>query len=489
MSSNDIDRTHIIALCEVNGQFKNIELPINRPEQFIAELKAMIDNPNRTVWDMQSLFSSKFKPTNEYLDYIYPYSYNSSYVGGIQYPRLSGYDELRKSWDETGNAARESYYASCEQNGNVPNDKEATQRETNAINDLKKRQKVNFIDGALRWINARCYAEYASQLNRNNSVKMYSKENIGWSSFTHQINDDIKIALKTNFGFGNAAYFLMAVQYKGLDILPYSYIVKYYKAGMADIVRCTRSYRPSRESWSASFDFLSDFVNQSMADPETFVESYIMKEVTEMMQGLEAIAINPKGFIDRIGSRAADPCVINVRPMFNEDRVRMQSYPEETPILFKVEKITGALDFLNSLTAIAREVNTIQPHIDRLLEINMSLYPEIQDAIIKINEKIAQQDIIKTNLESQISILSENLAPFEDEITKLREVATKDYPFVMSDYEISHPEYKTLKGEKSDLQSRLYKVNRLINDFKSFINTLNVSVKKLDEVKQAKQAA
>lgn len=48
--NTDIDRTHIIALQQVNGQFLNKELPISRPEHFIAELNAMIDNPNRTVW-------------------------------------------------------------------------------------------------------------------------------------------------------------------------------------------------------------------------------------------------------------------------------------------------------------------------------------------------------------------------------------------------------------------------------------------------------
>lgn len=489
MESRDIDRTHIIALREVNGLFQNVELPITRPEQFIAELKAMIDNPNRTVWDMQSYFTSRFQKISGYLDYIYPYSYNSSYVGGIQYPNLSGYDELRKSWADAGTNARESYFASCKSNGIIPDNNSANQAEIKAINDLKRRQKTNFISNAIRWINASCYAEAASELNRDNSVKMYSKENIGWSSFTHQINDDIKISLKTNFGFGNAAYFLMAVQYKGLDILPYSYIVKYYKAGMADIIRCTRSYSPSRESWSASFDFLSDFVNNSIADPEGFVESYIIREVEEMMRGLEAIAINPKDFIDRIGSRKADPCVINVRPMFNDDRVRMQTYPDETPILFKVEKITGALDFLNSLSAIAKEVKTVQPHIDRLLEINLSLYPEIQVAISKINKKISEQDRVKTNLETKIACLTEQLIPFEDEITQLRSASTEENPFNLSNYELSHPEYQNLKGEKSDMQSQLYKVNRLIGDFNSFLGILNRSVSKLEELKQSKQAA
>lgn len=489
MNERNIDRTHIIALHEENGLLRNKELPITRPEQFIAELNAMIDNPNRSVWDMQSLFTTRFPKTNGYLDYIQPYSYQSSYVGGIGYPKLHEYSELRNSWEEAGKSARNAYHNSCKQNGSNPDTSITAQKESEAIGALKKAQKSSFFSDAMRWLDASCYYDTASQLNRDNSVKMFSKENIGWSHFAHQVNDDIKVALKTNFGYGSSAYFLLAVQYKGLDILPYSYIVKYYKAGMADIVRCTRSYSPCRESWSASFDFLSDFVNKSIADPKNFVESYIMQEVVEMMQGLEAIALNPIGFMERIGNNKADPCVINVRPMFNDDRVHMQTYPDETPILFKVEKITGALGFLKSLTAIAKELKTVQPHIDRLLEINLSLYPEIQEAISKISKKMAEQDRIKTDLETKIAILSEKLKPFEEKITQLRSASTEKSPFILSNYEVSHPVYKSLKVEKSDLQSQLYKVNRLISDFNSFLNILNRSVSKLDELKLSKQAA
>ena len=489
MNERHIDRTHIIALKEENGLLRNMELPITRPEQFIAELAAMIDNPNRSVWDMQSFFTTRFHKTNGYLDYIQPYSYLSSYISGVGYPKLYEYSELRSSWEEAGKSARDSYYDSCNRNGSNPDASIAAQKESDAIISLKKSQKSRFFSSAMRWLDANCYYDTASQFNRDNSIKMFSKENIGWSHFIHQVNDDIKVALRTNFGYGSSAYFLLAVQYKGLDILPYSYIVKYYKAGMADIVRCTRSYSPCRESWVASFDFLSDFVNNCIADPANFVETYIITEVVEMMQGLEAIALNPKGFMERIGNRNADPCVINVRPMFGDDKTRMQSYPDETPILFKVEKITGALDFLNSLSAIAKEVKTVKPHIDRLLEINMTLYPEIQDAIAKINKKVEEQVVIKSKLEEQIAALSEKLTPFEDEITRLRAEATQEKPFNMNDYETLHSEYVSLKSKRSDVQSQIYKVNRLISDFNSFLGILNRSLTKIEDVKQLKEAA
>lgn len=64
MDEKNIDRTHIIVLKEENGLLQNMELPITRPEQFIAELKAMIGNSNRSVWDMQSYFMTRFPKTD-----------------------------------------------------------------------------------------------------------------------------------------------------------------------------------------------------------------------------------------------------------------------------------------------------------------------------------------------------------------------------------------------------------------------------------------
>lgn len=242
MNTNDIDRTHIVALQEVNGMLQNVTLPISRPEQFIDELKAMIENPNRTVWDMQSHFQKRFPKTLDYHNYLYPYSYSSSYVGGIEYPNIIGYNDLMKSWNEAAQTAQEEYENECSRYGRPISDLEIKEHRESAIEDLKYRQKASFNKDANRWIDACCYNNTATNAYHDKTIKMFSKENIGWSSFTHKVNQDIVVELLTNFGYGSAAYFLLAVKYKGLAILPYSYIVKYYKANMTDIVRCTRNY-------------------------------------------------------------------------------------------------------------------------------------------------------------------------------------------------------------------------------------------------------
>ena len=491
MDEKNIDRTHIIALQEVDGLFRNVEISIIKPEQFIAEFSAMVDNPNRTVWDMQSLMIGRYPKTNGILDYIYPFSYTSygSYNSlvelGTQYPQMEGYDELQQSWNTAANKARQSYMEQCRRNETEPNPSEALNKEEEARASLKRQQKQSFIQSALRWIDAESYQNTVSELQFKGSVKMFSKENIGWNTFRYDVSGDVSVELKTNFGYGNSAHFLLAVKYKGIAILPYSYIVKYYKANMADIVRCTRSYQPCRESWSASFDFLCDFINKSLADPASFVKKYIMNEVEEMMTGLEAIANNPRLYIDRIQNKRAEPCIINVCPMFSDEKNRLAIYPSEAIILFKVEKITGALDFLSSLSEIAHEVPEVHAYISKLLDINMSLVPEISEALTKISAKAKDLDNKKVVIEADIERLSGLLSPFEKEIEDMRKNMPQGKPFSSHDYELSNPQYVRLKKEKEEASSQLYKVKGTLNDLNNFKKILERSATKINELKVA----
>ena len=488
MNTKDIDRTHILALKEVHGTFQKIEIPIENPEMFMSELSAMVENPNRTVWDMQSHFQSRYPKNMNGIDYIYPYSYQSTYVSGASYPPIMTYAELSSSWNNVANDICDTYNKKCLENNITPNEAELKQMQEKAIAEKKKVQKQQFLSSAVRWISAYCYTEASKLVQRESAVKMYSKENIGWNTFRYNVNGDIKVELGTNFGFGSAAYFLLAIRYKGIAILPYSYIVKYYKANMADIIRCTRSYVPDRESWEASFDFLVDFINESNSDPENFIRTYIMHEVNEMMSGLEAIATNPKLYMETIGNKTADPCIINVRQMLGDERRKMASYPEETPILFKVEKITGALQFLNSLTEIGKVVNEVQQHVDRLIELNFALCPEIEKALININEKINKHNITKLELTQKLESIISLLAHFEEEIQKLREQSTEEKQFQPNEYMESHPIYKELSLKKNELKSQIYSIDRLISDFSSFANMLNNSLSLLEEMRE-KEAA
>ena len=359
MDTINVNKTHILALKEVNNSFQSIQINIEKPEQFIAELHGMLDNPNRTVWDMQSCFKKQFTIGPGFHDYLHPYSYSASYVGGIAYPANYEYDKLKLSWEQAAKSAKDEYVERCRQLKVTVQISEIEVAQNVAIANLKRNQKQNFFEDAVRWIDASCYNREVLKIKREGSIKMFSTENVGWNMFSYKINSDIIIELRTNFGYGSAAYFLLGVKYKGIDILPYSIIINYYHVNMTDVVRCTRNYIPTRKNWIVAFDFISDFVNLSNSNPDKFIRDYILEEVKEMMVGLEAISINPKGFIEEIRWKNPEIGIVNIQSMLSEDRHKLATYPEEIPILFKVEKTMGALKFLENLNSIAKEVKEI----------------------------------------------------------------------------------------------------------------------------------
>lgn len=481
MDNRIIDKTHIVALKEIKGCLRNVEIPIDRPEHFIAELSAMKENPNRTVWDMQSMFIERFPKNQQWIDHIYPQAYYASFVNSTTYPEICTYEQLRTSWDEAAENARKALIEERKQSRKEASTQELAKVMFEVTNRLKRYQKDRFLSTALQWIDAVCYQDAARKASSDQSVKMFSKENIGWNTFRHVINDDVKAEVKTNFGYGSSSHFMLAVSYKGIAILPYSYLVKYYKAGMADLIRCTRKYQPTRESWCAAFDFLSDFVNHAIASPQEFVESYILNEVEEMMRGLEAIATNPRLHLDKIRGRNSDPLIVNVRRMLSDEETRMMSYPAETPILFKVEKITGAIDFLSSLTEIAKEVDSIQVHINRIHELNVALQPEIETSIASINKQIAELEKKRVPIDAELSMLVEKIKPLEEEMSAK---GINRWSF-----HSSNSEYSRLDDKRTEIQSKLSKILSTIADLNSFKSMLETSLSKIRELIQNREAA
>ena len=76
-----INVDHINIIRENNGRVSFESIVIPKDVELLTELEAMVDNPNRTVIDMQNRMALSFNVNNRRVyNYIHPYSYASSYV-------------------------------------------------------------------------------------------------------------------------------------------------------------------------------------------------------------------------------------------------------------------------------------------------------------------------------------------------------------------------------------------------------------------------
>lgn len=90
-----ISTDYIAAVKSHNNVLKCIQIPLQKPIALIGELKAMLENPNRTVYDLQCKFSNDYKFEAKAWYICYPYSYRSSYLSFIRPPKIKTYSELK----------------------------------------------------------------------------------------------------------------------------------------------------------------------------------------------------------------------------------------------------------------------------------------------------------------------------------------------------------------------------------------------------------
>ena len=453
----------------------------HKHEDVIEHLTEMSENDDVSPFDMLEYFKVVF-PDGKYIEYHYPYSYsdqnypfwsnNVRYWFGGMFPVMEmDKEELEK---KILKIQKEMYIPSSYSDFEKQEERAKKRREY--VVSIKK----SLLRRCKEYILAMEYAKLARELDNDPSVKLRSFERIGWSFKEFKLSDDVEITLSTNFIYGNSSYFNVGIIYKGVQLVFYSNYVKYYYAKVVDIIGCTRKYIPERNNWRAAIKFLVENTNLAQKSPEEFCKSFIKTEVDNMMAGL-------RDFMQREDSvrRAVDYCqnlshaerispYVGLRHVSGEDIKKYKLHPSEMETTFRAEKISGALDLLDSLRKFESLGVHVSEPIDEIVEMNKHLLPKLERLIQIVEEDIKNLDSKIEDSEIKISQLSESLKPFYEEIERLTEGLK--YPETQKkrdEYDATHPEYRKLKEikiaeEKKYFQlksDRIYR-NNFMSDLK-----------------------
>lgn len=474
MKTEKINKDFIGVVLTDNGILKYGEkkietLPISH------KLAEMFENPNQTVLDMQQHFVCSF-PNKRSFNYCLPYSYDTSYINGVLYLEMMSFqeysDKLKEKRDELAK-------------NNTSNIKDAIAKYADGL-------KKKFLETAYRYIEAYNYDLVRQQISSDENIKMYSSENIGWTYFEYKISSDIVFTLNTNFGYGSASYFFANLRWKGIDILPYSHAVRYYKANMRDLIRYTRLYYPDRDNWVNALKFVVEISNSAMTDEKSFVQKWIIAEVNEMMKGLQCIKQDSKSYIERFSEQSRESEYITVRNITNDEKIRYAAYPEEMGIVFKAEKITGALTLLDKLAQLPNVYPAVTDRIEEIKIMNREILPEIEHHIEHIGEDISRLERKLNLINVGIEELDKQIAPHITIIDQLCEKAEiqdpkRDKYYIRRDVELEYRnsslEYKELIDNKYKILEKKYTVNKEIWERKQFVLQLNECSKQIIEAK------
>jgi hypothetical protein len=484
MEKSQVNEKYVLALVENSDATLSVRR-IDRPssELPITELEAMVDNPNRTIYDMSSYFYSVFSPKVKSFAFCYPSEYNDSYIDSRSVPKEISYADYVQG-DKEIETTFNSKHRSCKE----PLDALKSKLDKEII-EANHSAKKKYLNKASIYIKCLRLSETVKNTKEHNEIKLYSRDVVGYSTYTHKINDDITVELRTNFGYGSAAYFNLAVKYKDIVILPYSYLVHYYYANMKSLMACTRAYRPLRESWDASIAFIADFVNQSIADPRKFVGEYVIKEVEEMMKGLRAIMDNPAEVQSRIKDLTSSEIRLSVIRPFNKDEfIMMETMADELTILFKAEKITGSLLFVESLKQLQEVCGDMSALIDEILSMNKGVKPEIPPVLNSVRSTIETFKREEMNLERQIKFKENRKLYFNKRKERLQAKMTFAEKIAHDKiFREKNPLYVKLEEEINELNQKVYNLQDKIQKRERVEERLTVCLKRTGSIEEYKK--
>jgi hypothetical protein len=437
----------------------------------------MVENPNRTIYDMQCHFFANYYCNPKIGLYIcYPYAYNWSYLP-IQYPpKINTLAEIKNHWLSKYNSYEKDY---------------GLEMAEKTLEEYKKREKEDAFKEYEKWITINEIHTTTLNVKNTNNILMYSTENIGWTDFNYKINNDFEILIRTNFGYGNSSYFNLTIKYKDLEITPYSHLVNYQYANAHDLIGYTRKYVVERSSWEYAFDFVVDTVNKAQNNPENFIKEFIIGEIKEMMSGLEGIVYDTDSYFDKIEENNKKNVLkfSNHNAYINPTNKRIANDIGKETLLFlwKIHKVTQGLCLLDNLknviSTFAEFEEYINECIDTLLSYNIKTYPEVKSTFAEFETSINLYEEELKKKEKEKEELDSKLAPYNKELDEIRiQNPPHIHDSLISEYIKKNIEYKKLNEEKWKIANDIANLNSKIYTYKGCKETLSESMELIESV-------
>lgn len=290
--------------------------------------------------------------------------------------------------------------------------------------------------------------------------KMYSTENIGWTSFDYPISDNIRFEMRSNFGFGRSAYHFINLTYKGVPILPYSTLVSYYFVGMGEFFRYTRQYTPVRENWELALKFVADTAKLAIENESEFIDRWIGNEIKEMVDGLKLIAKQP---IQSLGymlkKRHKNNNLMYVRDASSYEMNDFKAFPEEISTIYMAHKVTAALDLLEKLQTLSQVYPLAADAMVQIKQLNLQIIPEIENRIVSIGHDIEKRRLLlDPQIKTRDSLKAQHQSHY-DRLEELRKEANAKNIFntsiIFQPYFEEHPEFAKIYQEIDKLSDQI----------------------------------
>lgn len=441
-----INETHLAILrkSSINNNLvaENIPLPFAY-EDSMEELRIMSENDNRNAIELEQYIDRTdlihLKRRFNYCQYL-----DVAYQELPTYKEINQIDYIKKVTQHQANIddpnqVNIKFINEQHLRAFVKGERESVYR------TFKRRQLAHALD------------TYYDTMQNDQNVFAHSHRKIGYSYPEFQLGDDFKVGYYTNFGFGGASFFYANISYNGIDIRPYSDWVLYRYAQKADIIRYTRSYHLDNSHWSYALAFTAETFNHSFNDPKTFVNRWIINECQQMVAGLEILLNSDKEYVVK-------------KSFFNpKESVILKDFDL---ILFKGERTSGALSFLDKISDLKGISDQIDGFISRIMQCNLKVFYQMTGCISDYTERLLVLGDEVLHLDKDISVVESDLSLLLPEKKKIAEELAQPANGVLpKDYEVDLKFIEAFPIVKEH-QAKLIKLNKIRSDLGYTISTI-----------------
>ena len=436
-----------VAAVRQDGNLVKLDyIDIKKPESLLSELKAILENPECTLLDLQSRMCDFYEEDRRrnisYLDHCY-YS-NTHTTGYVSFPKIYSPDELLQDSEETLKKRKKDYYHQC-----------------------------------LNFITAITFNETIDECKKDPSIKLHSSASCGCRSNDLIVNSDITLRVTAQLGYSSqSAYLGISLWYKDILIHPYSFFVSHFRLYQKYdwYIKITS---PHTLCWEDIFQSVIDMANMATTHPEQFYNKYIKDEIKKMISGLTYIVEKPKYFISSLIDDKDSYFEHGIKP---EHVKTYREFPDDWSMALIADKLSDAHKLLSNLADLAEfeptaqsAYDTIKGYITRMLPQAKEYYATNSNAIEKLSKSIS-------DTESKLQELKNKIAGHTPHIDERYEKGFKHRSLIEADYERECYDYRYLKGEikrteqtNSSLWSLRSGRKLILESLKEFIDTVTKS--------------
>lgn len=425
-----------------------------------AILQNMSTDSNSTIFDMQKFFVKNFPQIGRSINWIPDgYSYTSSYIGKTSYPKIidaNEYNALKAEYNQRKEIAiREKGYFAEE--------------------DIDIQLKERFYEKVMNYIKADELNNGYIRLCNRPDIRFVSHNKVGWETITYNINKDIIVTVFTNFYYGASSYFDISISYKGIKLSPYSHIVRYYCANMADIISHTRRYEPRHSSWEDASIFIVDISNKLRTGDLSYIREWLHDEIQQMTRGLNELVSNPRNVIDNF-IKCPFVTSLRVRNINSDEKVEYETYGDEFAVAYMATTVSSTLNFTESLRSISELYEPAKQTIEDIKSLCFKILPKINNQIQSLTSVI---EFLNNKIKEKEQLLNKELQNIRSHTEKLEKYYSPNQDKderrqIMEKYERENPDYVESINLKETLIEEL-------NNFKNELKSRSAFLKKLQD--------